>query len=686
MNIKAGFLISFFLLLYTLAGAQQIERPEIDLEDFAERLFQIQNDDVIYEDLYESLLLFYSNPINLNNTSREELASLFILSPFQLTAFFRHIENTGKLLSIYELQTIEGFDRNIINSLLPFVTLIENQNDNLPLFRKIINEENKYLILRHFNVLEDQRGYDDENNNRYNGGSNRLYGRFKASHTRDFSVGFTFEKDPGEPLGFNKVSQTNGFDFYSYHLQVYNRGKIKALALGDYQLQFGQGLVFGAGFNPGKGSETVATIKRSSLGVRPYSSVLESGFFRGGAITLKHKNLEFTTFYSRMNQDGNAQNDTTFTDFDEFVSSIQATGFHRTDNELSNKNRILEQDLGGNITFKKGSLEVGSNFLYTQYSLPIFRRPNNYNQFEFRGDRNHVASLYANYNWQNFILFSEVAQSKSGGIGAVGGFAASLSNAIDFSMVLRNYDRNFHSLYGNAFGESTRNINEQGVYWGLKVKPSRKYFFTAYYDKFSFPWLRFRTEAPSNGYEYLIRANYAPKRSVLIYAQWRQEFDQITTNESGGNLNRLTDTRKNNYIVNLDYKVNNRLTLRSRVQWSDYLENGQSSSGIVVLQDITLRYRKIRISGRMALFDTDDFENRQYVYERNVLYAFSIPAYNGVGIRNYLLLQYNPTRKINFWARYARFKFQDREVVGTGNEESIGNTRSDLIVQMRIKL
>ena len=686
MIIRKAIIAVFLLWTCANLSAQQVTRPEIDLEDFAERLFQVQNDDVIYEDLYESLLLFYSNPINLNNTTREELASLFILSPSQLSAFFKHIDNTGKLLSIYELQAIEGFDNATINSLLPFVTLIENQNDNLPLFKKIINEENKYLILRHFNVLEDQLGYDPSNDNRYNGGSNRLYGRFKASHTRDFSVGFTFEKDPGEPLGFNKVEQTNGFDFYSYHFQVYNRGKIKALALGDYQLQFGQGLVFGAGFNPGKGAETVATIKRSSLGVRPYSSVLESGFFRGGAVTVQHNNLELTTFYSRLNQDGNAQNDTTFTDFDEFVSSIQATGFHRTDNELSNKNRILEQDFGGNLTYQKGSLEVGANFLYTQYSLPIFRRPNNYNQFEFRGDRNYVGSIYANYIWQNFILFSEVAQSKSGGIGTVGGFATSLSKFIDFSMVFRNYHRDFHSLYGNAFGESTRNINEQGVYWGIKIKPSRRYFFTAYYDKFSFPWLKFRTEAPSDGYEYLIRANYALSRNVLIYAQWRQEADQLTINELGGNLNKLVDTRKNNYIANLDYQVSRRLSLRSRVQWSDYLEGGRSSSGIAVMQDITLKYRKFRFSGRMALFDTEDFENRQYVYERNVLYAFSIPAYNGVGIRNYVLFQYNPTRKINLWARYARFKFQDRDVVGSGNEQSIGNTRSEIVLQMRIKL
>ena len=665
--------------------AQQFVRAEIDLEDFAERLFQVQSDDILYEDLYESLLLFYTHPINLNNTTRAELESLFILSPAQLSAFFHHIAKTGKLLSIYELQTIKGFDSNTIRELLPFVTLIENQNNNQPLLQKIIDEENKYFMLRHFNVLEQQEGYSSTANNGYAGGSNRLYGRFRASHSRDFSLGLTFEKDPGEPLRFDNQRNVNGFDFYSYHFQLYNRGKVKTLALGDYQLQFGQGLVFGAGFNPGKGAETVATIRKSSLGVRPYASVLESGYFRGGAVTLKQNDLEFTTFYSRLRQDGNAKSDTTLTDFQEFVSSIQASGFHRTFNESANKNQVLEQNFGGNLTYRKGTLEVGANFLYTHYDIPIFRRPNNYNQFEFSGSNNYAGSLHAHYNWQNFTLFSEVAQSKSGGIGAVGGFAASLSRMIDLSMLFRHYERDFHSFYGNGFGESARNINESGVYWGIKVKPSGRYLFTAFYDRFSFPWLRFRTEAPSQGHEHLIRANYAPKRSILLYAQWRQEVDQRTINESGGNLNRLVDTRKNNFLANLDYKVNNTVTLRSRVQWSNYEAGGLQTSGFVVLQDITLRFRKLRFSTRFAIFDTDDFENRQYVYERNVLYAFSIPAYNGTGIRNYLLLQYNATRKLHFWARYARFRFSDRATVGTGNEESQGSIRSDITLQMRVR-
>ncbi len=49
---------------------------------------------------------------------------------------------------------------------------------------------------------------------------------------------------------------------------------------------------------------------------------------------------------------------------------------------------------------------------------------------------------------------------------------------IDLSMVYRNYDSDFHSFYGKAFGEKNVNNNEKGLYWSLKIKPNTKHLFT----------------------------------------------------------------------------------------------------------------------------------------------------------------------------------------------------------------
>jgi hypothetical protein len=670
-----------FIYCYTFIYSQD---RQIDLEQFAERLFQVQDADINYEDIYESLLLYQTNPINLNNATREEISALYLLTPFQINNFFQHIEENGKLLSINELQTIDGFNLNTIFDLLPFV-MVNERLDSRSLAQRIREETNNYFLLRYSRVVEKQAGYRNDGN--FNGGPSTIYGRYRVSRSRDFSLGFTFEKDAGEAYLWNPKNKQYGLDYYSGHIFLENKGIFQTIAIGDFQLQYGQGLVFGAGFGAGKGSETVNSTKRNSTGIRPYASVLESGFFRGAGTTLKRNNLSFSTFYSRLNQDANLINDTTYSDFEEFVNSVQATGFHRTDSELNSRNQINEQNIGAIVEYEFNSrFKIGVASLHTFFNNPIQRKPNNYNQFEFKGDQNSLYSGFFNYGWQNFIIFGEIAQSSSGGIGAVGGWMASLTPKIDMSMVLRNYAKDFHSFYGNAFGENSRVINEKGVYWGLKIRPSRKYEFALYYDRFSFPWLRFGAEAPSSGYEYLGRFTYKISRSISMYAQMRAESRAVNFSDDESNLNTLKEGVKNNYILNVDYKLNEILSMKTRIQSSSYRLDENLTSGYALIQDLNLRFKKFKISTRAAIFDTDDFVNRQYVYEKDVLYAFSFPAYNGRGLRNYFLFQYQVFRNLTTWLRISRFNFADRNSVGSGQNEIDGSRRTDVKFMIRLKL
>lgn len=701
--MKWQFFISLLFITYSfgIVNAQDPVRIEIDLENFAESLFQLQDEDINYEDLYESLLLLYSNPINLNTASKSKLESIFILSIAQINSLIEYREKVGPLLSLYELQAIPNFDIQTIRNILPFIEIKSSSDFKATgtFIQRILNEKNNYLMLRTERILEKQKGFSvlpsDTINNRFLGSPYKIYGRFRVNHSKDFSLGITFEKDQGEQFTWNTSKKQYGFDYLSFHFMKENIGPFKKIVIGDYQMQFGQGLILGAGFNPGKGSETITTVKRSSSGLKPYSSVLETGFLRGAAFTFNYKNFEITSFYSRLIQDANILNDTTFTNFDEFISSIQQTGFHRTNTELKNKDAIIEQNIGGNVLYKNKheTLEFGVTFIHSNYSLPITKKPNNYNQFEFKGKHNFNIGANVNYNWENFLLFGEAAMSKSKGLGMVTGFIGSLNPIISVSMVLRNYQRNFHSFYGNSFGESSRNINERGVYWGLKITPSKKYFFTAYYDRFKFPWLRFRAESPSQGYEYLARFNYKPSRAILLYAQIRTEGKERTTNPDNGNLNRLELAIKRSYLVNIDYKIGRSLSLKSRVQFSNFTISNKKTKGFVIAQDLNFQISKFRFSTRIALFDTDDFENRQYLYEKDVLYAFSIPAFSNTGVRTYALIQYKPTRKLTFWIKYSQTRFDKTSTVlfaksssfGTALNQIKGNTKSAIRFQMRMK-
>lgn len=673
-------------LLFVSGSSWAQQRPEIDLELFAESLFQLQDQDINYEELYESLLMYYTSPINLNNTNHEELAALCILSPSQLNHFFTYLEINGKLLSLYELQAIPGFDLETIHQLLPFVTVHET-SDGRPLWVRVLNEDNNYLLLRYSRTLQAQEGFRRENGSGYVGDRNTLYGRFRISQPDDFSAGITFEKDAGEKFGIDPSSEQYGFDYYSFHFLLENTGKMKRLAIGDYQLQFGQGLVLGSGFGTGKGSETTNSTKRNTVGIRPYSSVLESGFFRGAAVTLAFGRWETTAFASHLRQDGNLLSDTTYSDFDEHVNAIQATGYHRTTAELSAKNQITETSGGFALNYKLNPrFSLGGTGLFSYYSRPLQKKPNNYNQFEFSGNKNALISMYASFNWQNFIFFGESGISASGGTGAVSGLIASLTPRIDFSFLMRTYARNFHTFYGNAFGEGSRTINESGMYWGLKFRPLHKCQVSLYFDKFRFPWLKYRVDAPSKGFEYLGRITYSPSRTIRLYAQYRSEHKEMTTTSEGSNLSILTPVMKRNYVFNVDYKLGRFFSMKTRAQGSAYSQDQKKTTkGFALVQDISLAYWKLKGSTRFALFDTDDFTNSQYIYERDVLYAFSVPAYFGTGIRSYFLLQYKVSRPLSIWLRYASFSYENQDTIGSGLGEIAGNERSELKLMIRYR-
>ncbi|MFC7670139.1 hypothetical protein ACFQT0_24275 [Hymenobacter humi] len=169
---------------------------------------EIQSDQVPYEDLYETLLQYYQTPLNLNTATREELRALLLLSENQITALLQHRQANGDLLSVYELQSIEGYDLRTIARILPFVS-VQSGNVNAgrgSLWQRIAREDNNALYLRYERVLQQRRGYtpptlyQGKPTTRYLGSPDKMLIRYRVSHTKDFSVGFALEKDAGEPL------------------------------------------------------------------------------------------------------------------------------------------------------------------------------------------------------------------------------------------------------------------------------------------------------------------------------------------------------------------------------------------------------------------------------------------------------------------------------------------------------
>lgn len=674
---------------------QTYRKAEINIENFIEELFGQQKEDANYEELYETLLQVLLQPIDLNLASEEDLQSLYILNPSQIKAFMQYRQLFGPLISLYELQAIPDWDLELIQKLLPFIKVEEGRANHAPLLKRVATARDSYFLWRTSRTLETRRGFTAPDtlsggrlSSRYLGDPFNLYSRLRIQQSKDFSLGFTMEKDAGEQWIVDPSTNRYGFNFFSYHLTLHRIKNWKTITLGDYQLQFGQGLVFGAGFAVGKGAQTIATIRRSSVGIRPYTAAMETGFFRGAAATYQKGNVQVTLMASNSPRDGNIQwtNDT-LTQERASISSLPLSGLHRTFSEISNRNQIREKNLGGNLHFSNANknLQLGINSLITQFSLPIERTPRTYNQFEFRGDQNHIHSFYFSYGLQNHYFFGESAFSKSGGIGHTLGLMSALHPKLDFSALWRRFDRDFHSFYGNAFSENSRPINEEGLYLGLNIRPSKKWNLSGYYDRFRFPWLRFRAYGPSEGSEWLSRISYTPSRKTLLFIQLREENKarNISIHPNFQQPYELFQGKRLNTIINLDHAIDKHWSIKSRVSSSSFRFDNRTTKGFAISQDINFDSGKWRVSSRWVLFDTDDFDNRQYIYERNVLWYFSIPALHGQGMRYYLLGQYQLGRKTTIWARWARTSFTDREQIGSGLQRIEGSRQTDVVLQLR---
>ncbi len=683
--MRAWLLVALASLVFEKIIAQDFPRKEINPATLVDEIFAAQDLDLNYQDLYENYLQLISNPLDLNSVTDEQLRSLYILNPEQINALLKYREESGAFISVYELQTI--FDRDTFLRIIPFVTVPDaTQTFNKNIFKRIASEQNNYLLLRWGKTLEQQLGYSEKAtpSNRYVGSPDNFYARFRTSRAGDFSLGFTMKKDAGEAIIWNPSKKYYGFDYLSFHLQTLNKGKIKNLIVGDYQAQFGQGITLGSVFGIGKNGEAVITMRRANLGFMPYTSIYEAGYFRGAALSYSlGKNLTIHSMASLRGRDGSLQQDTLSNTAD-YLSSFSYTGLHRTASELANRNAITESNVAGVLQFKKQSVDVGMIFHHTQFSTPLLRSPSAYNQFYFSGDANTNVGAYLNYNLSNYSFFSEFTQTINNGRAFVAGVLASLTPKLEVSLVYRKFDNNFYSFYSNAIAENSIPQNETGMYWGWKYSFNKKISMAGYFDLFSFPWLKYRSYSPSDGSEWLARLNYKPSKTVSVFLQVREETKQRNTGID--NTLYLTDNGiKRNYWINCDYAANARLSFRTRAQFSSYSIAGATTRGMVLLQDVTYDFGRFSITGRYALFDTDDYDNRLYVYEHDAWLSFTFPAYYGKGIRNYLLLQYRLNNKVDLWFRWAQTRYTDREIIGSGGETIAGDTKNDVKLQARIR-
>jgi hypothetical protein len=322
-------------------------------------------------------------------------------------------------------------------------------------------------------------------------------------------------------------------------------------------------------------------------------------------------------------------------------------------------------------------------FNHFDFDRTIDPVPSIYNQFAFRGRSNNNAGFYLNFNAENISWFSEVAHTLGGQTSLIVGSLFSFSPSFDLSIVCRNYQNRFYAMYTNPFGENSMPQNERGLYWGWKYKIDRRFNIAGYLDIFESPWLKYRAYKPTTGYEYLLRLTYQPSKNILLFVQLREESKE--RNLGGSLIYGVMPYRKFTYWLQTEAGIRDKLRLKTRFQMGTFSTSNHTSYGLALAQDIRADIGKFQLTGRYVLFDTDDYDTRQYMYENDVLLAFSMPAYFGLGVRKMIMVKYKINRHLSVWVRYASTRYHEAEKIETIDNTIDQSIKNDLKFQLQIQ-
>lgn len=676
------------LLLSSTTAAQVVEETpsptaEQQLENITENNEDLETEDDSY---LQQLIQFSKNPLNLNAADAGDLRQLRILSPIQIGNLLSYRSLLGNFINLYELQAIPGWDIGTINKIRPYVNVSEPVSVRAAMQSRFAGGEHS-LLFRVSQIIERSKGYlvDPATvNNFYPGSPQKLFMRYRYVYKNLLQYGIVGEKDAGEQ--FFRGSQKQGFDFYSAHLFARKIGIIRSLAIGDFTVNLGQGLTQWQSLAFRKSVE-ITNIKREAEVLRPYNSAGEINFQRGAGITLEKNNWTATLFASYKKIDANFVADTSQTQ-DDFVSSLQTSGFHRTKSEVEDKGIQRQIAFGGNLSYQYKSLHLGINGVHYNFKLPLKKSDDPYNKFALSGNSFGNYSVDYSYTYRNMHLFGEAAVTNGFDKAFIQGLLISASVLVDLSFVYRNISRSYQSLYTTAFTENTFPTNEKGFYAGMSIRPHTAWRIDAYADFYKFPWLRFRVDAPSTGADYLLQLTYRPGRQLEVYSRFRAESKALNANPDQLTLSSVVQQPRKNWRTQVSYALNSDIVLRNRTELSWFDRNGPAASeGFLSYFDFIFKPQLKRYAGsiRLQYFETDDYNSRLYAYENDVLYSFSIPVFYEKGFRYYINMNYDLTRKLRVWIKWGQTMFPDRTSVGSGLDEISGNRRSEIKVQAMYK-
>jgi len=256
-------------------------------------------------------------------------------------------------------------------------------------------------------------------------------------------------------------------------------------------------------------------------------------------------------------------------------------------------------------------------------------------------------------------------------------------------MAYRKYHPGYLGIKSSGFGESSGTKNEEGYYLGLQMYPWKYMKVDFYADRYSFPFLRYTSTSPYSGNDYLLNLEFYPDREFIINMRLRYEKNQSRSSDGTVGIDRMEAVKKSSCRLELKYELSEYVSLKSRLEFN-YLQSGRAviTKGFYSGHDMGFNSSsgRYKLWLRYAMYDIPEWENRIYAYENDVLYSFSVPAFNSKGTRFILMGKAELFPGLELSVRYALSQFRGIKTRGTGDDAVSSGKDAYWTIQLRFKI
>lgn len=657
------FLFVFPIFCFQTLFAQTAK--ESALQERIKEIEELEISSEAKEEWVEQLYGFLTSPLNLNSAKSEDLLILG-LDDFQIFSLRHYIRETGELFSISELPLINGFNSETVERISPFVCVRKTKWKPPLRLDSIAKHSTHELRAQLRRTIEPSKGYTRTDSKGYLGSPFATQARYIFSYFDRLQFSVVADKDAGEPF-FNSL-QPYGFDHYAVQLTVRQIGIIEQLTLGDFRLNFAEGLAMGQGFSLSY-LNTDAVMKKRTYGITPHRSASEYDFNRGAALNLRLGKTNLFLFASATPSD--------------YSGNLLTTGLHRTEHELSAKDSTLTRMCGVHLTYDRKGLQVGATALCYDFSDSLHHQKRDYQRYYFEGKRNAVFSVNASYLYKRLLVFSEVAMSLNRATACLFGLQLNLGYKTTLSVSVRNYDRAFQNHYATALGAQSRVANEQGLNLAFAHRIGAKCSYYLGADVFRFPFATYVSSTPTMGCKLRGDLLYSPNEKTkmrLVCKYALREQDDKTA------VGKLISKQSFQAQASAEHTFSDYVSLSARGGYSFSQLETRSHGWFAYAEAVFKLFRlPLWADVRYAYFDTEDYDTHFSVYERDLPLMFSTATLYDRGHRAYVFVRCKPWRNVQVFLRYGVTLYADKETISSGNDLIDASHKQDLSLQLHLK-